>query len=75
MPGKKLRSIKRPEVYEALRDEGLSKARAAAIANKGATAQGRQEMAAKAAATKALADAKPAKSAKSTKRAKGKAKR
>ena len=72
MPGKKLRSIKRPEVYEALRAEGLSKARAAAIANKGATAQGRQEMAAKAAATKALADAKPAKS---TKRAKGKAKR
>jgi predicted GNAT family acetyltransferase len=33
MPGKKMRSIKRPKVYEALRGKGLSKTRAAKIAN------------------------------------------
>lgn len=33
MPGKKFRSIKRPRVYEALRRDGMSKRRAAAIAN------------------------------------------
>jgi hypothetical protein len=33
MPGKKYASIKRPKVYEALRDEGMSKERAAKISN------------------------------------------
>lgn len=33
MPGKKYASIKRPEVYEALREKGYSKERAARIAN------------------------------------------
>lgn len=33
MPGKKMNSIKRPRVYEALRREGKSKASAAKISN------------------------------------------
>jgi hypothetical protein len=33
MPGKKLRSIKRPSQYEALKKKGMSKERAAKIAN------------------------------------------
>lgn len=33
MPGRKMRSIKRPKVYEALRDKGYSKERSAKIAN------------------------------------------
>lgn len=33
MPGEKYRSIKKPKVYEALRREGASKAKAAKIAN------------------------------------------
>jgi hypothetical protein len=33
MPGKKMRSIKRPAVYEALRAKNYSKAKAAKIAN------------------------------------------
>lgn len=33
MPGKKMRSIKRPKIYEALRKKGASKERAAKIAN------------------------------------------
>jgi hypothetical protein len=33
MPGKAYRSIKRPKVYEALREKGYSKAKAAAISN------------------------------------------
>jgi hypothetical protein len=33
MPGEAWRSIKRPKVYEALRREGMSKERAAKIAN------------------------------------------
>jgi len=33
MPGKKYASIKAPKVYEALRDEGMSKAKAAKISN------------------------------------------
>jgi len=33
MPGKKYKSIKNPKAYEALRDEGMSKSRAAAISN------------------------------------------
>ncbi len=33
MPGKKSRSLKKPETYEALRDKGMSKERAAKISN------------------------------------------
>lgn len=33
MPGKKYASIKRPKTYEALRDKGMSKSKAAAISN------------------------------------------
>lgn len=33
MPGKKWRSIKRPKVYEGLRKRGMTKTRAAKIAN------------------------------------------
>jgi hypothetical protein len=33
MPGKKSKTIKNPKTYAALRDEGLSKSRAAAISN------------------------------------------
>lgn len=33
MPGKKMKSIKRPKVYEALRRKGMSKSKAAAISN------------------------------------------
>jgi len=33
MPGKKSRSIKKPKTYEALRDKGMSKQRAARISN------------------------------------------
>ena len=33
MPGRKLRSVKKPRKYEALRRKGLPKARAAKIAN------------------------------------------
>lgn len=33
MPGKKYKSIKHPKVYEALRAEGMSKSKAAAISN------------------------------------------
>lgn len=33
MPGAKYRSIKKPKVYEALRDKGMSKERAAKISN------------------------------------------
>jgi hypothetical protein len=33
MPGKKYASIKRPKQYEALRDQGMSKERAAKISN------------------------------------------
>lgn len=33
MPGKKMNSIKKPKVYEALREKGMSKERAAKIAN------------------------------------------
>ena len=33
MPGKKYASIKKPKVYEALRDKGYSKAKAAKISN------------------------------------------
>jgi hypothetical protein len=33
MPGKKNRSLKKPKTYEALRDKGMSKERAAKISN------------------------------------------
>jgi len=33
MPAAKMRSIKRPRMYEALRDKGMSKTMAAKIAN------------------------------------------
>jgi hypothetical protein len=33
MPGKRYASIKRPKVYEALRDKGYSKTKAAKISN------------------------------------------
>lgn len=33
MPGKKMRSIKRPKVYERLKAKGYSKTKAAKIAN------------------------------------------
>lgn len=33
MPGKKMRSIKRPKIYEALRAKGYSKTKAAKISN------------------------------------------
>ncbi|HEY2599238.1 MAG TPA: hypothetical protein VGJ79_12250 [Candidatus Dormibacteraeota bacterium] len=33
MPGKKIRSIKNPKTYEALKDKGMSKTRAAKISN------------------------------------------
>jgi hypothetical protein len=33
MPGKKMASIKRPKVYEALREKGYPKERAARISN------------------------------------------
>ena len=33
MPGKKYASIKRPKTYEALREKGMSKERAAKISN------------------------------------------
>lgn len=33
MPGKKMRSIKAPKVYEALKKQGMSKTKAAKISN------------------------------------------
>jgi len=33
MPGKKMHSIKKPAMYEALKDKGMSKERAAKISN------------------------------------------
>ena len=36
MPGRKYNSIRRPRVYRALRRKGMSKSKAAAIANSGA---------------------------------------
>ena len=54
VPGKRLRSITpgRRNVYEALKRSGLSKTRAAKIANKGKTRKGRSAMARKAARTR-----------------------
>lgn len=54
MPGKRLRSITpgRRSVYEALKKHGLSKTRAAKIANAGKTRKGRSAMGRKAARTR-----------------------
>lgn len=41
MPGKKMRSIKAPKVYEALKRQGKSKTRAAKISNAQAKKKGR----------------------------------
>lgn len=38
MPGKKMRSVKRPKVYHALRKKGYSKKKSAKIANAGKSA-------------------------------------
>lgn len=39
MPGKKMKSIKHPKVYEALRRKGYSKKKSAKISNAGKKAQ------------------------------------
>lgn len=49
MPGRKYRSIKRPKVYEALKRQGYSKRKAAAISNAGTSKAKRRAMARKAA--------------------------
>jgi hypothetical protein len=43
MPGKKMRSVKRPAVYERLRKLGFSKSAAAAISNAQAKKAGRKK--------------------------------
>lgn len=45
-------SIKNEKTYEALKEEGMSKAKAAAISNEGRTKAGRSRMAKKAAETR-----------------------
>jgi hypothetical protein len=45
-------SIKNPKTYDALRDKGMSKSKAAAISNEGRTKKGRSDMAEKAAKTR-----------------------
>jgi hypothetical protein len=40
VPGKKMKSIKKPKVYEALRDKGMSKEKAARITNSQAAKTG-----------------------------------
>ena len=53
MPGKGPGpSIKRPEAYEALKKEGMSKTKAAKISNAGTSHKKRSEMAEKAARTR-----------------------
>lgn len=52
MPGKKMSSIKRPRVYEALKRQGMSKTKAAKISNAGTTHAKRSAMAKKAARTR-----------------------
>jgi hypothetical protein len=52
MPGKKMRSIKRPKVYEALKRKGMSKTMAAKISNAGTSRAKRSRMAKKAARTR-----------------------
>lgn len=49
MPNKNMKSIKRPKAYEALKDQGYSKSKAAAISNAGSTHKKRVTMAKKAA--------------------------
>lgn len=43
MPGKKMRSIKNEKQYEALRDKGMSKERAAKISNASARKGGKKK--------------------------------
>jgi hypothetical protein len=43
MPGKKMASIKRPKVYEALRAKGYSKSKAAKIANSKGGGKGKRK--------------------------------
>lgn len=45
-------SIKNPKTYEALKDKGMSKEKAARISNEGKTKAGRTKMAKKAARTR-----------------------
>lgn len=45
-------SIKRPKVYEALKEKGMSKEKAARISNEGTSKAKREKMADKAAATR-----------------------
>lgn len=45
-------SVKRPEVYEALKDKGMSKERAAKISNAGTSKAKREKMGEKAARTR-----------------------
>lgn len=45
-------SIKNPKTYDALRDKGMSKSKAAAISNEGRTKKGRSDMGKKAARTR-----------------------
>lgn len=54
MPGKRMNSIAkgRQDVYESLRRHGMTKAKAAKIANAGKTKLGRKSMARKAARTR-----------------------
>jgi hypothetical protein len=53
MPGKQHGpSIKNPDTYDALREKGMSKAKAAAISNEAKTKKGRSTMAKKAAKTR-----------------------
>jgi hypothetical protein len=54
MPAKKMKSIarNRRSAYESMRSNGMSKSKAAAIANAGKTRQGRRAMARKAAKTR-----------------------
>lgn len=52
MPGKKIGSIKRRGVYEALRRQGYSKTKAAKISNAGTSHAKRSKMAKKAARTR-----------------------
>lgn len=58
MPGKRMNSIKRPKVYEALKRRGFSKSSAAAISNAGRTKAGRSRMAKKAAKSRSHAGRK-----------------
>lgn len=53
MPASRMKSIKRPKVYEALRRKGMSKTQAAKISNAGTSHKKRSAMSKKAARTRA----------------------